>query len=207
MRSALDWTADTKWAAASSLNCENKYWMGLHCASQTLSPIVICLGVHTGGSVFLGLKPLHVVAARFFFFFFPCWIALFVNHLIKLAAEYEGARIQEDSFCTCDYIPTSLLSAPRWNLHEQAVYRCVWWRRLFTERESTGSRGCGMLRGRRQTKHLGQVDFDVWKLKGKLTGGQRYISSQRPEELMVLCCPSDTGFKYHHVRIKYSENL
>lgn len=42
--------------------------MGLYCASQALGPIVICLGVHTGGSVCLGPEPPHVVAARFPFF-------------------------------------------------------------------------------------------------------------------------------------------
>lgn len=89
IKGALDWTADTKWADASALNCENKYWIGLRCASQALSPIVICLGVHTGGSVWLGCKPPHVVAARFF----SRWITLFEMLLIKLA-EKGGARIQ-----------------------------------------------------------------------------------------------------------------
>lgn len=36
---------------------------GLYCASQASSPVVIRLGAHTGGSVCLGLQPLHVVAA------------------------------------------------------------------------------------------------------------------------------------------------
>lgn len=66
IRGALDWTADTKWVVASALNCENKYGIGLRCASQASSPVVICLGVHTGGSVCVGLEPPHVVAAGFF---------------------------------------------------------------------------------------------------------------------------------------------
>lgn len=89
IRGALDWTADTKWAAASALNCENKYWIGLRCASQALSPIVICLGVHTGGSVCLGLKPPHVVAARFF----SHWITLFEGAFNKTGCWIWGARI------------------------------------------------------------------------------------------------------------------
>lgn len=89
IRGALDWTADTKWAAASALNCENKYWIGLRCASQALSPIVICLGVHTGGSVCLGLQPPHVVAARFF----SRWIALFEGAFNKTGCWIWGARI------------------------------------------------------------------------------------------------------------------
>lgn len=101
IRSALDWTADTKRAAASALNCENKYWMGLRFSSQACSPIVICLGVHTGGSVCLGLKPPHVVVGGFFS---PCTGSHFLRvHLIMLAAEYEIRN--SDSFCTCDIFP------------------------------------------------------------------------------------------------------
>jgi len=53
IRCTLDWTVDAKWAAASALNCENKYAEsgeggGLRRAGQAQSPIVICLGVHTG---------------------------------------------------------------------------------------------------------------------------------------------------------------
>lgn len=86
IRGTLDWTADSKWAAASALNCENKYWIELRCASQASSPILICLGVHISGRVCLGLRPPHVVAARFFFA---------LDHtLIKLAAEYEGQEFR-----------------------------------------------------------------------------------------------------------------
>lgn len=117
MRSALDWTADTKWAAASSLNCENKYWMGLRCASQASSPIAICLGVHTGGSVCLGLKPPHVVAARFFFHAGSHFLR---THLIKLAAEYEEARIQTNFAHVIYSHISALCPCRRWDLHKQA---------------------------------------------------------------------------------------
>ncbi len=122
IRGALDWTAETKWAAASALNCENKYWIGLRCASQALSPIVICLGVHTGASVCLGLKPPHVVAARFF----RAGSHFLRAHLIKLAAEYEGKNL--DSFCTCDNFPLSLLSAlvkDEICTNSQSISRCL----------------------------------------------------------------------------------
>lgn len=122
MRSALDWTADTKWAAASSLNCENKYWMGLRCASQASSPIVICLGVHTGGSVCLGLKPPHVVAARFFF---PRWIALFENAFNKTGCWIWGSK-NSDSFCTCDIFP-HLCSLPLSKMRSAQTGRVYLW--------------------------------------------------------------------------------
>lgn len=44
------------------------------------------------------------------------------------------------------------------------------------EREISGVRGCGPLRGRRQTKHLGQVDLDVWTSERNSFGGQRSVS-------------------------------
>lgn len=47
------------------------------------------------------------------------------------------------------------------------------------EREITGVRGCGPLKGRRKMKHLGQVDLDVWTFEEELV--------QRP----VLCFFTD----------------
>lgn len=153
IRAALDWTADTKWAAASALNCENKYWKGLRCASQALSPIVICLGVHTGGSVCLGLKPPHVVAAAFF----SRWITLLEGAFFN-NARCRARRARALSFCRSDNFSSSLLSG--------CVFRASICERLVKtfKREITGVRGCGPLRGRRQTKHLGQVDLDVLTL-------------------------------------------
>lgn len=90
IRSILGWTSDTEWVAASALNYENKYWIGLHCASQARSPIVICLGVHTGGSVCVGPRPPHVVAVRFF----SHWITLLRVHSFNKTAWMGGGRIQ-----------------------------------------------------------------------------------------------------------------
>lgn len=87
-----------------------------------------------------------------------------------------------DSFCTCDNFPSSLLPALVKDgicTNSQSILvsgRDVCFR---AEREITGVRGCGPLRGRRQTKHLGQVDLDIWTLQGNLSSGQHSVSSQR----------------------------
>lgn len=193
IRGALDWTADTKWAAASALNCENKYWIGLRCASQALSPIVICLGVHTGGSVCFGLKPLHVVAAGFF----SGWVTLFEGAFNKTGCCWIwGARIQTH-FCTRDNFPLVSAFCPcqRWELHKQSLSRRLVETFVSELKERSGVRGCGPLRGRRQTKHLGQVDLDVWTLEGNLFSGQCSVSSQRLGELTAHCCPLHGSFK------------
>lgn len=144
IRGTLDWTADSKWAAASALNCENKYWIELRCASQASSPILICLGVHISGSVCLGLRPPHVVAARFFC---PG------SHFNKTGCWIWGARIQTH-FAHVITFP-ALCPCWGWYLHKTVSLvsgRAVCFR---AEREITGVRGSGPLRGRRRTKHLG----------------------------------------------------
>lgn len=136
---------------------------GLYCASQALSPIVIRLGAHTGGSVCLGLQPSHVVAARsppspaqpptp------PLRVALSGSAVIE-KPKSRTERLLGLFFRTRSAFPT--LSKARSGQNRQSVFLGRLLERFAERREDAGPRG-----GRRQTKHQGRVDTEVAEVGG-----------------------------------------
>lgn len=95
-----------------------------------------------------------MVAAGFFFF---TGSHISRAYLIKLTTENYRQH--------CDNYPTSLL---RMRSGQAVLQGLVEMFVSGAERKITRVRGCGKLKGSRQTKHLGQVDLDVWSLKGAI---------------------------------------
>lgn len=129
---------------------------GLYCASQASSPIVIRLGAHTGGSVCLGLQPLHVVAARF-----PPKPLCSESHSQGAHQSTSGLPglgpgYPSDCFSrTRSAVPT--LPKSRSEQNRRSVFLGRLLERFAERREDAGPRG-----GRRQTKHQGR------KVEGEL---------------------------------------
>lgn len=142
---------------------------GLYCARQASSPVVIRLGAHTGGSVCLGLQPLHVVAAGT-----PTHpptqllrceshlqgVCLWTNGLPSQGPEYSSASFLR----TCSAVPTLSKAGAEQNWRSVFLLRLLEW---FAERrEDAGPRG-----GRRQTKHQGRLQTEVVEVRGGSFGG------------------------------------
>lgn len=142
---------------------------GLYCASQALSLIVIRLGAHTGGSVCLGLQPLHVVAARFPPQPFRSESHFQGVHLSTNGLPSQGPGYSSDSFIhTCSAVPT--LSKARSEQNRRSVFLGRLLERFAERREDAGPRG-----GRRQTKHQGRVEAEVVEVGSRLVAGHHLL--------------------------------
>lgn len=121
---------------------------GLYCASQASSPVLIRLGAHTGGSVCLGLQPLHVVAAP--------------PHRTPFCCEshFQGVRLWTNGLPSPGpgsplFVPAA--SFPRCRRpNGRSVFLVRLLERFAERREDAGPRG-----GRRQTEHQGRVQAEV----------------------------------------------